>query len=138
MTTEGPAPHPIAQFVQGYEQERTLRGFRCPRCGFRSATWGVACARCGSHPLEETILGTTGRVVSGTLVAVASDEFVNEVPYAYVVVELDGGGRVSGWMPHVRSEAEVVPGTRVRFAPSYKPGIQFEPQPSPRNEESAR
>ena len=53
------------------------------------------------------------------------DEFLNEAPYAYVVVELDGGGRVTGWMPTVRSEADLRVGDRVRFAPSYRPGVQF-------------
>jgi uncharacterized protein len=128
-------PHSIAQFVQGYEQERALRGFRCPRCSFRTATWGLACSRCGARGLEEVSLAPAGRVVSGTIVAVASDEFVNEVPYGYVVVELDGGGRVSGWMPRVRSEAEIAPGTRVRFVPGYKAGLQFEREETGTGEE---
>ena len=131
MAEEVPAPaHSIEQFVQGYETARTLRGFRCPRCGQRTATWGLACSRCGASPLEEVTLAGTGRIVAGTIVAVASDEFVNDAPYAYVVVELDGGGRVSGWMPRVRAEDEIAPGTAVRFVPSYKPGVQFERTPT--------
>jgi len=126
MSPEPAGPHSIEQFVQGYEQAGTLRGLRCPRCGARTATWGLACSRCGAGPLEEATLSLTGRVVAGTIVAVASDEFVNDAPYAYVLVELDGGGRVSGWMPAVRSEAEIAPGMRVRLVRSYKPGVQFE------------
>jgi uncharacterized OB-fold protein len=122
----GPSPHSIADFVRGYESERALRGFRCPKCGARTATWGVACSRCGAGPLEEARLSDRGRLVAGTIVAVASDEFVNEAPYAYVLVDLDGGGRVSGWMTGVRTDAEIAPGTPVRFAPSYKAGVQFE------------
>jgi uncharacterized OB-fold protein len=124
------APHSIEQFVQGYETARTLRGFRCPRCGQRTATWGLACSRCGGAPLEDANLSGTGRIVAGTVVTVASDEFVNDAPYAYVVVELDDGGRVSGWMPRVRAEEEIAPGTAVRFVPSYKPGVQFERAPT--------
>jgi len=120
------APHTIEQFVHGYETERVLRGFRCSRCGRRTATWGLACSACGGGPLEETVLAGTGKIVAGTIVAVASDEFVNDAPYAYVVVELDGGGRVSGWIPRVRTEPEIAPGTAVRFVASYKPGVQFE------------
>jgi uncharacterized OB-fold protein len=56
---------------------------------------------------------------------VPGDEFLNEAPYAYVVVELDGGGRVTGWMPTVRSESEIAIGERVRFVAGYKPGVQF-------------
>jgi hypothetical protein len=40
-------------------------------------------------------------------------------------VELDGGGRVTGWMPSVRAVDELALGMRVRFAPSYRPGVQF-------------
>ena len=121
-----PAPHSIEEFVQAYEHGGVLRGTRCRQCGARTATWGLACSRCGGGPLEEATLGTTGKIVTGTIVAVASDEFVNDAPYAYVVVELDGGGRVSGWMPGIRTDDEIAPGTAVRFVPSYKPGVRFE------------
>jgi uncharacterized OB-fold protein len=57
---------------------------------------------------------------------VPSDEFVNDAPYAYVLVDLDEGGRISGWMPSVRSESDLHRGDRVVFNPSYKPGVQFE------------
>jgi uncharacterized OB-fold protein len=132
------APHTVEEFVQGYESTHVLRGFRCPRCGALTATWGLACARCGGGPLEEAALPDHGRVVAGTIVAVASDEFVNDAPYAYVVVELEGGGRLSGWIPNVRSEEEIAPGTPVRFAPSYKPGVQFERVAAARTQEGSR
>ncbi len=132
MTDVGPgAPHSVDDYVRGYESGRTLRGFRCEACGTATATWGLACSRCGGGPLLETTLGTEGTVVAGTIVAVASDEFVNEAPYAYVLVELEGGGRVSGWLPGCRTEEEIRPGTRVRFTPGYKPGVQFARIPGP-------
>jgi uncharacterized OB-fold protein len=127
MVDEAPAAaHSIAEFVQGYENGRRLRGFRCRACGTRTATWGLACSRCGARELEEASLAEVGRIVVGTLVAVPSEEFVNDAPYAYVLVDLDGGGRVSGWVPGASRDEEIEPGTRVRFRPSYKPGLQFE------------
>lgn len=119
------APHSIREFVQGYEEQGTLRGFCCPSCKHLTATWGLACSRCGTPGLEETTLSTAGRVVAFTVLTVPGDEFVNDAPYAYVVVDLDGGGRVTGWMPSVRAETDLALGERVRFAPSYKPGVQF-------------
>lgn len=129
--TSAPAepPHSIGAFVRGYEVEQRLRAFRCSACGATTATWGVSCSRCGAGPLEEATLPERGKVVSGTIVAVASEEFVNETPYAYVLVELDGGSRLSGWMPGVTMEAEIAPGTPVRWRASYKPGLQFERLP---------
>ena len=119
------APHSIEEWVHGYEEESKLRGFRCASCGLVTATWGLACSRCGAEGLTEVALPTRGKVVAFTILHVPGDEFLNDAPYAYVVVELDGGGRITGWMPAVKQEADLVIGERVRFAPSYKPGVQF-------------
>jgi uncharacterized OB-fold protein len=120
------APHSIDEFVRAYESERRLRGFRCPACGATTTTWGLACSTCGAGPLLDADLPTEGTIVAGTIVQVAPDDFVNEAPYAYVIVELTGGARLSGWLPGVRSEGEIAPGTPVRFRPGYKAGVQFE------------
>jgi uncharacterized OB-fold protein len=121
------ASHTIAQWIQSYEEGGPLRGFRCPACAFVTATWTLACPRCGHVGLAEQALAPTGTVVACTLLTVPGDEFLNDAPYAYVVVELDGGGRVTGWMPSVRSVDGVAIGERVRYQPSYKPGVQFAP-----------
>ena len=127
-----PAPHSIDDFVRGYEQDGALRGLKCPACGHITATWGVACSRCGHVGLAEQPLATRGAVVAFTVLTVPADEFVNDAPYAYVVVALDGGGRITGWMSGVRAEGELALGTRVQFVPSYKPGVQFAREgPSP-------
>jgi len=128
------APHSIAEFVRGYEEGQTLRAFRCPRCDLKTATWGLACPRCGTVGLEETTLPPSGTVAAFTVLAVPGDEFVNDAPYAYVVVDMDGGGRITGWMPSIRSDADLAVGDRVRFSPSYKPGVQFVRDPAPRPE----
>lgn len=125
------APHTIADFVRGYEDEHQLRGFRCPGCGLITATWNLACPRCGRRGFEDHLLSTTGRVAAFTLLHVPGDEFLNDAPYAYVVVDLDEGGRVTGWMPSIRSEDELTIGDPVEFVPGYKPGVQFARRPTP-------
>ncbi|MGI0155687.1 MAG: Zn-ribbon domain-containing OB-fold protein, partial [Thermoplasmata archaeon] len=100
------AAHTIQEFVQGYEERQELRGFRCPNCGLVTATWGLACLRCGTMDLVETALSPKGRVTAFSILSVPGDEFLNDAPYAYVVVELEGGGRITGWMPTVRSAAD--------------------------------
>ncbi len=55
-----------------------------------------------------------------------SDEFLNDAPYAYVVVELDEGGRITGWMESVRAETDLALGDVVHWVPSYKAGVHFE------------
>ena len=119
------AAHSIEEWVHSYEQGGPLRGFRCPKCGLLTATWNLACPRCGQVGLLEHPLGSAGKVVAFTILTVPGDEFLNDAPYAYVVVELDGGGRITGWMPSVRTVEGLTIGERVRFVPSYKPGVQF-------------
>ncbi len=119
------APHTIQEFIHGYEEDHQLRGFRCPNCGLITATWGLACPRCGKADLEETALSPRGKVTAFTVLSVPGDEFLNDAPYAYVVVELEGGGRITGWMPTVKSENDLSIGTAVHFVPGYKPGVQF-------------
>ena len=129
MTEGAPGPHSIAAFRHGYEEEARLLGFRSA-CGFVTATWNLVCPRCGRRDLAEIDLGKSGRLVAFTVQTVPSDEFLNDAPYAYVLVDLDGGGRVSGWIPGVGAEAELAVGDPVQFVPSYKPGVQFARAPS--------
>ena len=116
--------HSIEEYRKGYEEESRLRGFRSA-CGFVAATWLLACPRCGKTDLTEVDLGREGTVAAISVQNVPSDEFLNDAPYAYVVVDLTGGGRVTGWMADVRTEGEVTIGDRVHFVESYKPGVHF-------------
>lgn len=130
MTATGPshepsAAHTIQEYQHGYEEERRLRGFRSG-CGFVTATWGLRCPHCGQLDLQEFPLSGKGRVTAFTVQTVPADEFVNDAPYAYVLVELDEGGRISGWMPAVRAVEDLAIGDRVHWVASYKPGVQFE------------
>ncbi|MFZ0698967.1 MAG: OB-fold domain-containing protein [Thermoplasmata archaeon] len=85
----------------------------------------MACPRCGETRLVDTDLSGRGRIVAYTVQNVPGDEFLNDAPYAYVIVELEEGGRITGWMPTVRRDADLAIGDRVHFSGSYKPGVQF-------------
>lgn len=131
-TTEESAPraaHTIEEYRRGYEEEGRLRGFRSA-CGYRSATWGLVCPRCGRADLEETELSGRGAVAAYTVQSVPGEEFLNDAPYAYVLVDLDEGGRIAGWMPSVTAPEGLAIGTRVRFRPSYRAGVGFEIDPT--------
>lgn len=126
----GPVPlHSVAEYRQGYESEHRLRGYRSTGCGFVMATWGLRCPRCGAADLAEVILSGRGRIAAFTVQNVPADEFLNDAPYAYVVVDLEEGGRITGWMPSVRAPADLAVGDRVRWQPSYKTGVLFEREP---------
>jgi uncharacterized protein len=123
-----PDGHSIAAFRRGYEEEHRLLGFRSG-CGFVGATWGLLCPRCGKRDLAEVELSGRGAVVAATVQTVPAEGFLNDAPYAYVVVELEEGGRLTGWIPGVSDPGQVPAGTRVRWLPSYRPGVQFEREP---------
>ena len=127
------APHSIREFETAYEEEGRLRGYRSA-CGFVTATWGLVCPRCGARDLAETTFSGAGRIAAFTVQTVPSEEFLNDAPYAYVVVDLPEGGRITGWIGGVRSESELAIGQPVRFLRSYQRGVQFErvPEEAPR------
>lgn len=123
---EAPTPHSIDQYRHDYEEGIGLRGFRSG-CGFVTATWGLVCPRCGRRDLAEATLSGKGRIVAFTVQNVPGDEFLNDAPYAYVVVELDEGGRITGWIDGIRTESQLSEGQRVEWSPTYKPGVHFRP-----------
>ncbi len=96
-----------------------------------TATWGLVCPNCGKADLVEGDLPAQGRIAAFSVQNVPSDEFLNDAPYAYVVVELDGGGRITGWIEGVRAESELRMGEVVHFVDSYKPGVHFAKGPVP-------
>jgi uncharacterized OB-fold protein len=119
------APHTVAEYIHGYEEQQKLRGFRCTNCDLKTATWGLRCPRCGAGDRIELELSGRGTVSAYTILAVPGDDFLNDAPYAYVVVELEEGGRITGWMPTVRQQSDLAIGDPVHFVPGYKPGVQF-------------
>jgi uncharacterized OB-fold protein len=72
--------------------------------------------------------------VAGAVALVLTREVARDAPYPYVLVELDGGGRVSGSMPGIRSDSDLAVGDRVRFVPDSPPGVSIA-RVSPQNEE---
>lgn len=118
------AAHSVSDFLHGYEDEHRLRGFRS-KCGFITATWSLRCPQCGAKDLSELDLSGRGRIAAFTVQTVPSEAFLNEAPYAYVLVDLEEGGRIAGWMAHVATEQELQIGERVHFVATYKPGVQF-------------
>lgn len=113
------------------DQKNALRdgkivGLECSTCGERHFAPVVRCSK-GHDALRQKEFSVEGKVVSYTIQVIAPEAFINEVPFAWVVVELDNGGpRVSGWVPFISKAADLATGQRVKFTSSYKPGMVFE------------
>ncbi|MBX8635279.1 MAG: OB-fold domain-containing protein [Thermoplasmata archaeon] len=112
--------------VNAAVEEGKLTGYSCAKCGRKGVTFAVACPSCGSVDLTPFTFSGRGTIRTFTILTVPSEQFVNDAPYTYVVVDLDEGCGVSGWMPDVRSKSDISTGDAVRFTKSYKRGIVFE------------
>ncbi len=117
---------PSIKELEEYVRQGKLMGFKCKKCGHKEVTPFVYCPRCGSNEVEVVELPKTGKVVTYTIQWVAPERFLNEVPYAWCVVELDDGTMVSGWIPFISKPEDLPIGQKVRMVKSYKPGVYFE------------
>jgi uncharacterized OB-fold protein len=123
-----PDAKPVPTIAQVREQAKDgkLEGWSCARCGRTQATPFVRCLKCGGEDVQLKQLPDTGVVETYTIQRVSGEEFINEVPYAWAVIRLDDGTRVSGWIGYVSDPKDLPMGARVKYTPSYKPGLQFE------------
>ncbi|HEX5367241.1 MAG TPA: Zn-ribbon domain-containing OB-fold protein [Acidimicrobiales bacterium] len=97
MSALRPAPAPTvasAPYWQALHDHRLVAP-RCLRCGTLFFYPRARCPRCLHDGLEWVPLSGQGRVYSTTVVRQAlHPAFVDEVPYAFAVVELDEGIRM--------------------------------------------
>ena len=107
-------------------REGTIEGYVCASCGHKQIDILVFCPKCGSSKLEKKEFAKEGKVITYTIQQVAPEQFLNEVPYAWAIVELVDGSKVTGWIPFIAKSSELPINQRVRFKKSYLPGIVFE------------
>ena len=113
------------------EQREHLRegrvvGFHCKQCKNDRFSPMSRCPKCQSTEIATREFSKTGTVVSYTIQAVASEQFLNETPFAFAIIQLDDGPRISGWIPWIAKANDLPIGQKVEYVPSYKPGMQFE------------
>lgn len=113
------------------EQHEKLRdeeiwGSHCDACGHDQFAPMVRCPACRATTISARRFSNTGRVVSYTIQTVASEQFLNETPFAYAIVDLDDGPQIACWIAYISRPSELPMGSKVTYVSSYKPGIQFE------------
>jgi uncharacterized OB-fold protein len=121
-----PARAPTIAEVREAQKDGTLLGFQCAKCQRTQATPFVRCLQCGGEEVRGKELPLTGVVETFTIQRVAAEEFINDVPFAWAVIKLDDGTRVSGWIGYVAEPKDLPVGQRVKFVPGYRAGLQFE------------
>jgi len=103
-----------------------VRAYRCRNCDHKQVDIQVFCPKCASGNLELIDVKGEGRVLTYTIQQVAPEQFVNDVPYAWVIVELKDRIRITGWIPLMTSAKDLKVGERVRLVKSYRMGRVFE------------
>ena len=127
---ENPHAAKLPQLSMAKQREKMrdgeIWGYHCNACKYDQVSPMVRCVKCASKDITTRKFSSEGRVVSYTIQTVAPEQFMNEVPYAFAVIQLDDGPKVSGWVPWISKPAELPKGSKVTYTPSYKPGMMFE------------
>ena len=84
----------VEQYLKNIE-EGMFKAYRCVDCGMIIAPPSGSCYGCGSSNMEWAKVSGKGKLVSFTVIHIAPDDFVEEVPYYIAIVELEEGTRVS-------------------------------------------
>lgn len=122
------AKAPLLSLKQQREalKDGKIIGFTCQACHHERFSPMARCPVCKSSDIATRQFSKTGTVVSYTIQSVASEAFLNETPFAFVIVKLDDGPQLSGWIPWIAKPKDLSVGQKVEYTPSYKPGMQFE------------
>ncbi len=100
---------------EGTAKHEDIEGLQCSECGHMSTTFSVVCRKCLSGKLVKRKFDGRGRVRTFTILNVPSESFASDAPYAYVIVDLQEGCGTSGWMPGIRSAADLAIGDDVLY-----------------------
>jgi uncharacterized OB-fold protein len=73
-----------------------LEAAKCQKCQHISFPKRLVCPECGSQDFKDTRLSGKGKLVTFTIIEVAPEGFVDQVPYAVGIVELEEGIQVMG------------------------------------------
>ncbi len=114
--------------MKGFQEgirEGKIEGYKCAKCGHKQIDIIDFCPVCHSPDLQKVEFSGKGTIVTYTIQLVAPEQFMNEVPYAWAVIDLDEGPRITGWIPFISKPSELPVGQRVEFKKSYLPGTVF-------------
>jgi uncharacterized protein len=122
---EIPSELTIKAFEEGVHGGKIF-GYQCRNCGLKKIDIIEFCPKCHSTDLQKVEFADKGTVMTYTIQFVAPEQYMNEVPYAWAIIQLDDGPRVTGWIPFISKPSDLPVGQRVAFKKSYLPGIVFE------------
>ena len=134
----------VADFAVHLKDGR-LMGSTCKACGHTTFPPRADCGECMSPEFEFTEYSGKGTIWTYSTIAAAPTGFDDEAPYTVVVVELEEGGRLLGWLGEGIPVDDVEIGMDVQVVPQIfgetpnvqvyytieKPGTTWHKAPQP-------
>jgi len=97
--------------------QKKLMGARCRSCRAILVPPRALCPKCGSMDIRWTKLKGTGKLLTYSVVHVASPAFQSSVPYAVGIVQLTEGARLLGMIRTNLKDLRIGLNLKVAFEP---------------------
>ncbi len=106
----------IERFIDAAKRKKILAQ-KCMKCGHLMSGTTLFCQKCSGNQFEQVELEGSGVVVTYTIQAVVPEGFEDAGSYAWVVFQVDNAPiRASGFLPGIKTPADLPVGTKVRVA----------------------
>ena len=116
------------EFVDNAKSGKILAR-KCSKCRELHLATVYFCKKCGTKGFENVVLDGTGTIATYTIITIPPAGFEKYTPYAWVVLKLEESGlRVSGFMPGIKTPADLPIGTKVKITGFDDRGIIVEKQ----------
>jgi uncharacterized protein len=106
----------MERFIDAANKKKILAQ-KCVKCGHLMSGTIFFCQKCSGSQFEQVELEGNGVVVTYTIQAVVPEGFEDAGSYAWVVFQVDNAPlRASGFLPGIKTPADLPVGTKVRVA----------------------
>lgn len=110
----------VERFIDAASKKKILAQ-KCIKCSHLMSGTVLFCEKCSGNQFEQVDLEGSGIVVTYTIQAVVPEGFEDAGSYAWVVFQVDNAPlRASGFLPGIKTPADLPIGTKVRVA-GYDP-----------------
>jgi uncharacterized OB-fold protein len=104
------------KFIEAANRKKIL-AHKCTKCGHLMLETVLYCEKCSANKFEHVELEGSGTVVTYTIQAIAPEGFEDAGSYAWAVFKVDNSQlRASGFLPGIKTPADLPIGTKVRVA----------------------
>jgi len=104
----------VPRYTREIPQRYRLEAEKCQDCGYIAFPPRLICPACGSRSFQAVTLKSEGKILTYTIIHIASDTFNTEAPFAVAVIETTEGARLTAQVVDCEPE-EVDIGKSVRL-----------------------